>query len=317
MLNEQPSARKDIDKMTPHPFQRTVSRTVTCSGTGLHSGKTVTLHIHAAPENHGITFVRSDLPDKPSTRAHFNRVVDTSLATVIGHNGFIVSTIEHLMATLYGLGVDNAIVELDSYEVPVMDGSARTFAQEITLTGVTELPAPRFFFVIKKPIEIAADGKSVGIYPDAEYRITYTIDYQTPLIGKQTFSTAVNAETFQKEIASARTFGFLHEVEQMKRFGLALGGSLDNAIVIDGETVLNDGGLRFSDEFVRHKILDAVGDFSLLGMPLLGHVVAIKSGHAFNHAFLQEFFKRKDAWETATLFDLESRRSEPANRLAI
>jgi len=145
MLSGNPSARNDTDKMTPNPFQRTVSRTVTCSGTGLHSGKTVTLHVHAAPENHGITFVRSDLPDNPSTRAHFNRVVDTSLATVIGHNGFIVSTIEHLMAALYGLGIDNAIVELDSYEIPVMDGSARTFTQEITAAGVKELSAPGFF----------------------------------------------------------------------------------------------------------------------------------------------------------------------------
>ncbi len=280
--------------------QKTLTKEVSCSGVGLHSGKKVNLSIKPAPVNHGIKFVRKDLPNSPSISAHFNRVVDTSLATVIGDNGCIVSTIEHLMASFAGLAIDNAIVELDSHEVPIMDGSAGPFTAMIKSVGIQAQQSPRIFFVIKEPIALKEGEKSVCVYPDKAYKITCSVDYNHPLIKNQTFSVNLTDQIFEGEICRARTFGFLNELEYMQRCGLARGGSLDNAIVIDKERVLNSDGLRFEDEFVRHKILDCIGDFSLLGLPVLGHVMVNKSGHAFNHAFLKEFFNQKQSWETRT-----------------
>jgi UDP-3-O-[3-hydroxymyristoyl] N-acetylglucosamine deacetylase len=281
--------------------QRTLNKKVSFSGIGLHSGKTVQLTLRPAPANHGIKFVRKDLPDDPTIPARFNCVVDTSLATVIGADGVIVSTIEHLMACLAGLSIDNALVELDAYEVPVMDGSAGPFTRMIMIAGIREQEAPRHFFVLKEPIELERDGKFVGAYPDTTFKITCSIEFDHPLIHKQSCSIEVEDHIFEREIAAARTFGFLHEVEYMKRYGLARGGSLDNAVVIDKIGILNKGGLRYPDEFVRHKLLDCIGDFSLLGMPILGHIVTRKSGHAFNHAFLERFFNNKASWQTRTL----------------
>ena len=241
------------------------------------------------------------MPDNPTIPARFNCVVDTSLATVIGMDGAIVSTIEHLMACLAGLSIDNVIVELDSYEVPVMDGSAGPFTRMILEAGIRQQEAERHFFVLKEPIELEQDGKFVGAYPDTSFRITCNIKFEHQLIGNQSCSIEVVDHLFEHEISNARTFGFLHEVENMKRYGLARGGSLDNAVVIDKSDILNEEGLRFRDEFVRHKLLDCIGDFSLLGMPILGHIVTIKSGHAFNHAFLEKFFNKKACWQTRTL----------------
>ena len=281
--------------------QRTLEQSVGCSGIGLHSGKKVNMVLKPAPINHGIKFVRKDLPDDPTIPARFNCVVDTSLATVIGLDGAIVSTIEHLMACLAGLSIDNLIVELDSYEVPVMDGSAGPFTRMILDAGIREQRAERHFFVLNEPIELEQDGKFVGAYPDTTFKITCTIEFEHHLIRKQSYSIEVVDHIFHREISSARTFGFLHEVEYMKRYGLARGGSLDNAVVIDKSDILNEEGLRYKDEFVRHKLLDCIGDFSLLGMPILGHIVTKKSGHAFNHAFLEKFFSNKTCWETQTL----------------
>ena len=282
-------------------LQRTISREISCSGIGLHSGNTVNLKLKPAPINYGIKFQRTDLPDHPVVPANFNCVVDTSLATVIGSDGVIVSTIEHLMATLAGFSIDNVVVELDAYELPVMDGSAGPFAQLIMDAGITEQDALRHFFVIKEPIELRMDDKFVGIYPDSTFKITCNIEFDHPLIRKQMCSIEVLDRVFEREISHARTFGFLHEVEYMKSYGLARGGSLDNAVVIDKTKILNQNGLRYEDEFVRHKLLDSIGDFSLLGMPILGHIVTYKSGHAFNHAFLKRFFTQKESWETQTL----------------
>ncbi len=281
--------------------QRTLDQAVSCSGIGLHSGTQVHLAIKPAPINHGIKFVRKDLPDNPTIPARFNCVVDTSLATVIGLDGAIVSTIEHLMACLAGLSIDNVIVELDSYEVPVMDGSAGPFTRMILEAGIRKQKAERHFFVLKEPIVLEQDGKSVGAYPDTTFKITCNIEFDHQLIRKQSCSIEVVDHIFEREISSARTFGFLDEVEYMKRCGLARGGSLDNAVVIDKNEILNEGGLRYQDEFVRHKLLDCIGDFSLLGMPILGHIVTKKSGHAFNHAFLEKFFNNKTCWQTQTM----------------
>lgn len=281
--------------------QRTLAKPAMCSGIGVHSGKQVNLTVRPAPINHGIKFYRIDLPGTPCVSAHFNRVVDTSLATVIGEEGCIISTIEHLMATFSGLSIDNAIVEVDSYELPIMDGSAGPFTDMIKQAGIIEQNRPRFFFVIKKPIELHENGKSVCVYPAQEIKITYTIDYQNQLINTQTASFLIDEFCFENEIANARTFGFLHEYEYMQKFGLARGGSLDNAIVIDNDKVMNPNGLRYENEFVRHKILDCIGDFSLLGMPMLGHLVLKKSGHEFNHAFLEKFFAEKESWDTMSI----------------
>lgn len=281
--------------------QQTINTPVTCSGVGVHSGKPVHLTIKPAPVNHGIRFVRTDLPGRPGVTAHFNNVVDTSLATVIGAEGCIVSTVEHLMAGFTGMAIDNAIVEVDAYELPIMDGSAGPFTELIKSAGSLGQDGRKCYFKVNEPISLSKNGKSVTVYPADKFRIACTIAYDHPLIGTQSCDFAIDRQTFEKEISSARTFGFLHEVEMMKRYGLARGGSLDNAVVIDGDRVLNEGGLRYPDEFVRHKVLDCIGDFALIGMPIMGHVVATKSGHAFNHAFLEKFFREKGSWETCTL----------------
>jgi UDP-3-O-[3-hydroxymyristoyl] N-acetylglucosamine deacetylase len=227
--------------------QRTLEQTATCSGIGLHSGKTVNLAIKPAPINHGIKFIRTDHQDHPSITAHFNRVVDTSLATVIGSDGCIVSTIEHLMASFAGLSIDNAKVELDAYEVPVMDGSAGPFTELIKAVGIKEQAAARHFFVIKEPIILEENSKSVAVYPEDTFKITCSIEFDHPLIGKQSYSIEISDDVFESEISRARTFGFLHEVEYLKRYGLARGGSLENAVVIDKHQILNEDGLRYPD----------------------------------------------------------------------
>lgn len=296
-------------------YQQTLKRTVSCSGMGVHSGKHVTLTIHPAPVNHGIQFKRIDLPDQPVIPAHFNHVVDTSLATVIGGNGCIVSTIEHLMAAFAGLGIDNALVDLNNYEMPIMDGSAAPFTELLLSAGFRRQSGPKCYFVVKKPIEISEGAKSVCAFPDPTFRLTCTIDFPHPLIRTQTYSLTVCERTFRREVAGARTFGFLREVETMKRFGLGRGASLNNAVVIGDHEVLNEDGLRFPDEFVRHKALDCLGDFALLGLPVLGHIVSSRSGHAFNHAFVRKFLERRDCWETLTIHDISAPR--PAAPLAL
>ncbi|MDP2645094.1 MAG: UDP-3-O-acyl-N-acetylglucosamine deacetylase [Desulfobacterales bacterium] len=292
--------------MPQHTNQRTVAADISCSGIGLHSGKTVHLTIKPAPINHGIQFVRTDLLDCPRISAHFNMVVDTSLATVLGYNGFIVSTIEHLMASFAGLSIDNALVELDDYEIPIMDGSAGPFVELIKSAGIQEQTGLRHFFVVKELIEFIDDGKAVRIYPSPTFKISCTIEYDHPYLKKQSYSVELTDAVFEHEICKARTYGFLQEVEYLKRYGFAKGGSLDNALVIDQHDILNQDSLRYPDEFVRHKILDCIGDFSLLGMPVLGHVVLNKSGHAFNHAFLKKFFSQKESWETRTLQETDN-----------
>jgi len=287
-----------------HFKQRTVAKSIKCSGTGIHSGKKVNLTIKPAPINHGIKFKRIDLPDSPSISAHFNMIVDTSLATVIGYDGFIVSTIEHLMATFVGLSIDNALVEIDGYEMPIMDGSAEVFTTSIMAAGIKEQEAQRCFFVVKEPIELKENGKFVGIYPESSFKITCDIDYDHPLVKKQSYTIELSDKVFEREICRARTFGFLHEYESLKRFGLARGCSLDNVVVIDEKNILNKDGLRYKNEFVRHKLLDCMGDFALLGMPVLGHVKVSKSGHFFNQAFLKKFFAQKESWETSIIQDI-------------
>jgi len=206
---------------------------------------------------------------------------------------------------------------LDAYEVPVMDGSGGPFTQLILEAGIEQQEAARHVFVLKDPIELEQDGKFVGAYPDSTFRITCNIEFDHPIIQKQTCSIEVLDHLFECEVSNARTFGFLHEVESMKRYGLARGGSLDNAVVIDKSDVLNADGLRYEDEFVRHKLLDCIGDFALLGMPLLAHIIVTKSDHSFNHAFLKRFFEQKESWVTQTLSAVSDGSPNQLNSLAI
>jgi UDP-3-O-[3-hydroxymyristoyl] N-acetylglucosamine deacetylase len=278
--------------------QKTLAENVALSGTGVHSGKKNHIMIRPARENHGIKFRRVDLPGTQDIPALFKRVVDTSLATVLGVNGAIVSTIEHLMASFAGLGIDNALVEMDDYEMPIMDGSAWEFTRAFTAAGIVTQRLPRHVMIIKKPIRIQDQDKFVEVRPEPCFKITCSIEFDHPLIGKQTITFDRTKNNFAKEISQARTFGFIQDLELLKKFSLGRGGSLDNAIVIDKDRILNSEGLRYPDEFVRHKMLDSIGDFSLLGMPIQGHIISYKSGHTLNHMFIQKLLDTRDAWET-------------------
>ncbi len=281
--------------------QKTLAQNVALSGTGVHSGKRTNITIKPARENHGIKFRRVDLPGTQDIQALFKLVVDTSLATVLGTNGAIVSTIEHLMASFAGLGIDNALVEVNDYEMPIMDGSAKDFTRAMTAAGTVKQDAPRHFIIVKKPIQVQDQDKSVMVLPESCFKITCSIDFSHPLIGKQkiTYDRATN--NFEQDVSHARTFGFVEDMELLKRFNLGKGGSLDNAIGIDKDRILNTEGLRYPDEFVRHKLLDSLGDFSLLGMPIQGHIITHKSGHTLNHLFIKTFLEKKDSWETGPI----------------
>jgi UDP-3-O-[3-hydroxymyristoyl] N-acetylglucosamine deacetylase len=239
--------------------QRTLSHSVRCQGVGLHSGAPVNLSLLPAPVNHGIVFVRTDAPRPVSIPALAEYVVDTSLATTLGKDGVKVSTIEHLMAALAGMGLDNVRVELDGPEVPIMDGSAAPFAALIAEAGVRDQEEPRRLLVMKKTISVVDGDKEASLSPASRFRISCSIDFKHPLITEQAFDMEFSDRCFHREISRARTFCFLRDVEMLKKMGLARGGSLDNAIVVDEFSILNPDGLRFADEFVRHKILDAVG----------------------------------------------------------
>lgn len=287
--------------MENHFHQQTLAGPISCEGIGVHSGKATGIIIQPAPVNHGIRFRRIDLPGTPDIQALFKTVVDTSLATVVGKDGVIISTIEHLMAAFAGLGIDNALVKIDGYEMPIMDGSSKAFAEKITRAGIRQQAALRWYFVITRPIRIEDGDKFVEIVPKKSFTIHCTIEFDHPLIGRQEILFDAVHDDFLEKISPARTFGFLQDLEYLKRFSLGRGGSLETAVVIDKDKILNPGGLRFPDEFVRHKLLDSLGDFSLLGMPIQGHITTHKSGHAMNHAFIKELLAQRDAWETKTV----------------
>ncbi|PID78098.1 MAG: UDP-3-O-[3-hydroxymyristoyl] N-acetylglucosamine deacetylase [Deltaproteobacteria bacterium] len=279
-------------------YQHTLKKEIHFKGKGVHSGKDVSMVIKPAPPNSGINFFRSDLSGYKSVKAIFKNVTDTSLATVIGNGDFIISTIEHLMAAFSGLQIDNGEVYLDNYELPIMDGSAFVFTEKFLRAGKKQQKAARHFIEITSPVELSEGDTFVGVYPDNKYNITCSIEFKNPVIGKQVFSTEIIPENFVEEISRARTFGFMSDVEAMNLLGLGRGGSLESAVVIDEDTILNPDGLRYENEFVRHKLLDCIGDFALIGMPLLGHIKTSKSGHLFHNKFLHFLFSQKDSWRT-------------------
>lgn len=289
-------------------MQQTIRNIVEFSGIGLHTGCAVKMRILPSGEDTGITFIRKDIPGAPAIKAEASNVVATSYATSLGSKGAMVSTVEHILSAFYGLGVDNAVVELDGPEVPIMDGSASHFVDMIESVGLVRLSAPKKYIVIKKPIKVADRDKYVLLLPadDAELTIDYSIDFSHPLITKQSFSTLFSEEVFRREVGSARTFGFLRDVEMLKANGLAKGGSLNNAVVVSDTEILNEGGLRYPDEFVRHKVLDMMGDISLLGAPVIGRLIAHRSGHGLNHKLVKEILNRPGRWRLTDTLGAES-----------
>ena len=266
--------------------QRTVSKRVSCTGVGLHSGKPATLTFAPAPVDAGITFVRMDLGVEIPARSE--SVVDTTLSTSIAKGKARVATVEHVVAALAGLGVDNCRVEIDGPEIPILDGSAAPFVYLLQEAGIVTQRAGKRFLVVQQSVEIRDGDKLARLDPAPEPSVRFTVDFKHPLISDQTFHFTFNDRRFAREVAPARTFCFLRDIERMKAMGLAQGGSLDNAIVIDEFSILNPEGLRFPDEFARHKALDAIGDFALCGMPIIGALTAVKSGHGLNQALLKK-----------------------------
>jgi len=277
--------------------QTTIARPTAISGIGLHTGQRINMTLRPADAGVGIVFHRQMGDHKVAIEANSANVVDTRLATVIGKNDARVSTVEHLLAALASYGVDNLHIDIDGPEVPIMDGSAAPFVSVLEEAGLARHTTSRKFLAIRKPVTVIDGEKRVSIIPSRFFRITFDIAFQHPCIALQQRSVKVTTSSFRKELAAARTFGFLKDVEMLKAAGLARGGSLENAIVVDDEKILNPEGLRFQDEFVRHKILDAIGDLSLIGYPILGHIRAFKAGHDINHQLVEKILDTPDSWQ--------------------
>ena len=282
--------------------QRTLKNSVHATGVGLHTGERVDLTLRPAPANSGIVFRRVDLLPVVEIRAEAHAVHDTRLSTCLEANGARVATIEHLMSACAGLGVDNAYVDLSSAEVPIMDGSAGTFIFLLQSAGIVEQSAAKKFIRIKKTVEVKEGDKWVRFEPFNGYKLGFTINFTHPVFAttKQEVTIDLGEHSYIKEVSRARTFGFMQDVEAMRAQGLAMGGNLDNAIVMDEYRVINPDGLRFDDEFVKHKVLDAIGDLYLLGHPLIGAFSGHKSGHALNNALLRALLADEQAWEFVT-----------------
>ncbi|MDI1228191.1 MAG: UDP-3-O-acyl-N-acetylglucosamine deacetylase [bacterium] len=295
-------------------YQHTILNAFTVTGVGVHSGATANMTVKPADASAGITFIRTDVTDKNNViPARWNAVVDTKLCTVLANkSGVTISTIEHLMSAFAALGIDNATVEIDGPEIPIMDGSAVQFVQAIDKAGLLRQKSRRHVLRVLKTVSYQEGEKEVFLSPADGQFFGFEISFHNALIGRQKFTHALKEEAYRGDIAAARTFGFLHEVEALRKMGLARGGSLDNAIVIDGDKVLNEGGLRFKNEFVRHKILDAIGDIYLMGVQLIGHYHGVKAGHAMNNKILHVLFSQPDAFEIIELGAAAPRHAIPA-----
>ena len=286
--------------------QRTLKNTIRATGVGLHSGDKVYLTLHPAEPNSGISFRRVDLDHPVTIIATPENVGETMLSTTLVKNKVKVATIEHLLSAFAGLGIDNAIVDVSAAEVPIMDGSAGPFVFLLQSAGVKEQDVPKQYIRIKKPIRVEDGDKWAAFEPFDGFKVTFTIDFDHPAFPDHLRTSVMDfsSTTFVKEVSRARTFGFMKDIEFLRENNLALGGSLDNAIVVDDDKVINEDGLRYADEFVKHKILDAIGDLYLLGHSLIGEYKGFKSGHALNNKLLRTLLENKDAWEKVT-FDSE------------
>ena len=278
--------------------QQTLKNATSCTGVGLHGGETVTLTLKPAGTNTGIVFHRMDIDGVHAlVPARWDNVIDTRMCSVLGNDhGVTIGTVEHVMAALAGCGIDNVEIEVDRSEVPIMDGSSEPFVFLIECAGVVEQPAPRRVIRIHKEVRVTVADSEASLKPGDHLDLRFEIDFESQAVARQELSLGLMNGSFCKELASARTFGFLHEVEQLRAAGLAKGGSLNNAVVVSGDEILNEDGLRFEDEFVRHKMLDAVGDLYLAGAPIIGCFTGARSGHAANNALLRALFADREAW---------------------
>jgi UDP-3-O-[3-hydroxymyristoyl] N-acetylglucosamine deacetylase len=276
-------------------FQRTIKNRIYCEGIGLHSGKPVTLRMKLAPIDSGIVFVRTDLGNREVAAVAAN-TGPTSFATTLVQNDVRVQTVEHLLSAFSGLNIDNVVVEIDAEEVPIMDGSAGPFIRLIAEAGVETQEKHQSVLKIVKPIFVREGNKQIAVWPADSSSISYFIDFNHPMLREQSLQYVPAEESYLREVADARTFGFMSDVKTLQANGLAKGASLDNAVALGEHSVLNKDGLRYKDEFVRHKILDLIGDFSLLGMPVIGHIVAHKSGHALNAQMVNKILNSPQNW---------------------
>jgi len=285
--------------------QRTLKNTIRATGVGLHSGEKVYLTLKPAPVDTGIVFRRTDLDPVVEIKACAECVGDTMLSTTLVKDGVRVATIEHLLSAMAGLGIDNCYVELSASEVPIMDGSAGPFVFLLQSAGISEQSAAKRFIRIKREVTVEEDGKSATFLPFEGFKVSFGIDFDHPVFkGRaQTATVDFSSTSFVKEVSRARTFGFMKDIEKLRSMNLALGGSVDNAIVVDEYKILNEDGLRYEDEFVKHKVLDAIGDLYLLGNSLIGEFRGVKSGHDLNNRLLRRLLAEKDAWEVVTFDD--------------
>lgn len=291
-------------------YQHTIASAVSLSGIGLHTGVPVTLRLTPAPARAGIVFKRTDLDDFPIEALERN-VARVAYATSLMKKGVLISTTEHLLSALAGARVDNVFAELDNLELPIADGSALPFVKMIAKAGLKRQRARRTFARILKPVEVVEGAKRIAVYPAQTFRVTYRIAFPHPLIGEQALDFTPSCGNYETEVAPARTFGFYDEVEKLRKSGLIQGGSLENAVVLTCDGILNPEGVRFRDEFCRHKILDLIGDLALLGHPLIGHVVAERAGHAMHAALVDTLLRSKDAWERVNSAELEPKNPRP------
>lgn len=282
--------------------QRTLNNTIRATGVGLHSGEKVYLTLKPAPPNTGIVFCRTDLDPVVEIPALAENVGETTLSTTLIKDGVRVDTVEHLLSAMAGLGIDNAYVELSAAEVPIMDGSAGPFVFLIQSAGLQDQPVPKKFIRIKRKVIVSDGDKWASFEPFDGFKVSFTIDFDHPVFKDRLQEACIDfsSTSFVKEVSRARTFGFMRDIEYLRSKNLALGGSMDNAIVVDDYRVLNEDGLRYDDEFVKHKVLDAIGDLYLLGNSLIGAFKGHKSGHGLNNALLRELIAQEDAWEVAT-----------------
>lgn len=279
--------------------QQTLKTSISCTGVGLHGGVDCVMTLHPAEADHGIVFKRTDISGQdPLVPARWDMVHDATMCTRLQNgDGVTVSTVEHLMAALAGCRIDNALIEIDGPEVPIMDGSSEPFVLLIECAGTKQLDAPRKAIRVLKPIAAEDDKRRIEISPNDHFSVDFEIEFDSAAITEKQLDVKLINGTFNKKISGARTFGFMEDIDRLRAAGLGRGGSLDNVVIVDGDKVLNEGGLRFRDEFVRHKILDCVGDLYLAGAPILGHVTASKSGHLFNNKLLRALFADESAWE--------------------
>ncbi len=293
-------------------YQRTLSRPVACTGIGLHSGRRINLSLRPAEPDTGVVFKRTDMPDAPLIPGDVNAVVATEMCTTVGIDGVCVATVEHLMSALHGVGVDNVLVEVDAPEIPVMDGSSAPFVFLLKNAGLKSQDKPRKYFAVKREVTVSDGDKFLKVSPAKNFSVDYTIEFDHPAIRKQSMTYKHFNGSYDRELSRARTFGFLSDIRRLQEANLALGGSLDNAVVVDQFRVLNDDGLRFEDEFVRHKVLDFMGDMALVGRPIIGSFVAHKSGHGLNNKLFRKFLADPQAWQLVTAEPEQMPEPQPA-----